>query len=1428
MAWLVLGLFLLPGVRLPAAAPSVFWNEFIIDRWENDDGLPENSATAMVQTPDGYLWFGTFKGLVRFDGARFTVFDPSNTPELPSEGIVNLHLDRAGRLWVSTFQGLARMEADRWRTFGVAEGWTANYVRTFAEGPRGELFITSFDGHVFRLEGDRWVRLPDPPGERQGYFGVVDRQGVFWAVQTGFFGHWDGQSWVSANQTGSMVQGLRSAHLARNGDLLLLQTNALVRARDGRLVSRVELKESLPPVWSAYEDRNGDEWVATREHGLYRILRDGTTTQLTTAGGLSYNSLRFCFEDREQNLWVGSSGGGLMRFKRRTFLSYGMESGLRERVVKSVAEWEPGRIVAGTYGGGLMQLTTAGAVGVGGPGDRQQFYVQSVLRDRRSALWVGTYKQGLFRWNEPAQWIPTEQSGGESVTALFEDSQGRVWIGGSEGVSRFDGVGFARPGGEAEFSPAAVGCFAEDRKTGTVLAGNLTGLFRFEGGRWTEILGASSNHLGWVGALLGEPDGTFWLGTTTAGLLRYRGGRFDAITEKQGLPTRSFGCILDDGIGHYWLASNRGIIRARKDDLHAVADGQAERLFLQHYTTSDGLPSVECPTGFQPTAMRDRQGRLWFATMKGVALVDPARVVVETNPPPVVIESVRAVDRHGSRQTLRLPGSVTVEVPAGSTQFRVDYTAPSFTSPEKIRFRHRLLSRGRVLDVVETGSRSASATLLPPGHYAFDVTAANHDGVWNPKGAKLAFTILPYFWQTHLFRWTVLLSVVGGACGTAWKLVQIRLRRERDRTEHERALAHEKGRLASVLEGTSDFVAFSALDGTVFYINPAGRRLIGLTETEELSRLYLRDLHPAGAAEQTMRTALETAARDGAWRGETVLRRRDGRDLQVSQVIVAHHDARGRPDFYSTILRDITELKESQQVLAELNEQMRLASFAARMGFWRLEFRTREIRTLQGDGPLTGLPPEARPQSLAQFEAILHPEDRSRVLEQARRTAETGEDYRAEFRICPPGQPVRWVSSFGHVVRDEAGQPASLLGFELDITDRIQLEDNFRQAQKLEAIGRLAGGVAHDFNNLLTVIRGNLDLVGVGGNLSPEAADCLHEAQMASERAAHLTRQLLAFSRRQMLQFAPLDLNQVVENLVRMLHRLIGEDVALRLDLAPGLPTVLADVASLDQVLMNLAVNARDAMPRGGTLSISTRETVLHEADCQAKPDRRAGSFVEMILADTGCGMSPETLGHIFEPFFTTKEVGKGTGLGLATVHGIIRQHQGWIEVDSGPGRGTTFHLLLPATSTPVPETASLPASAQPLGTETVLVAEDEAPVRRLITSVLQRQGYQVIEASTGPEALELVRRQPHSISLLVTDMVMPGGMTGGELAAAARPLQQGLRVLYISGYSREMVEGRTQPRVPGQFLPKPFRPDELVGAVRACLDGTDHFRRRT
>lgn len=397
------------------------------------------------------------------------------------------------------------------------------------------------------------------------------------------------------------------------------------------------------------------------------------------------------------------------------------------------------------------------------------------------------------------------------------------------------------------------------------------------------------------------------------------------------------------------------------------------------------------------------------------------------------------------------------------------------------------------------------------------------------------------------------------------------------------------------------------------------------------------------------------------------------------------------------------------------------------------------------------------------------------------------------------------------------------IGFALEVirkeTDRKQLEEQFRQAQKMEAIGRLAGGVAHDFNNILTVIKGHTSLLEATSGLPAEIQDSVREISLAATRASELTSQLLAYGRQQVVQPKNTDFNQVVSETNRLLHRVIGEQISLTERLQANLPFIKADPNILQQILINLAVNARDAMPQGGKLTIQTELRQIEPDFLSKHPEATSGQFVALIVTDTGSGISPEHMPHIFDPFFTTKEVGKGSGLGLASVYGMVKQHQGWITVESEVGLGTTFVLYFPISQLQPQNLGShdVPMTRAPADM-TLLIVEDETPVRKLTRMALERCGYQVLDAADGFSALEIWREQRDRITLVITDMVMPGGMSGMDLAAKLREEKPTVKVLFTSGYSREIFGQDLMLKEGMNFLPKPFRLVDLIAMVRHTI----------
>jgi two-component system cell cycle sensor histidine kinase/response regulator CckA len=455
------------------------------------------------------------------------------------------------------------------------------------------------------------------------------------------------------------------------------------------------------------------------------------------------------------------------------------------------------------------------------------------------------------------------------------------------------------------------------------------------------------------------------------------------------------------------------------------------------------------------------------------------------------------------------------------------------------------------------------------------------------------------------------------------------------------------------------------------------------------------------------------------------------------------------------------------------------------------------------------------------------PEDRQAEYDAFRTDVLEGRPFmgRETVRVRKDGTRID-VSISTSAIHDAAGRPVGSVALYVDIGGRKRAEEalrqsqeQLRQAQKMEAVGRLAGGIAHDFNNLLSAILSYSEMVMADLPEAHPSREDLEQIRQAGARAAELTQQLLAFSRRQLLQLRPLNLNTVVAGVDRMLRRVIGEDVVLQTILAPEIRPTRGDAGQLEHVLMNLAVNARDAMPAGGTLTITTADLDVGPAGLETWPELSPGRYVTLAVRDTGAGMTREVQERIFEPFFTTKPVGQGTGLGLSTVYGIVAQSGGQVFVRSAPGAGSTFTICLPAhTADAEPTVASPPPRPVHGGAETVLLVEDELLVRQLTHEILRRSGYQVLEASDGAEALRRLHDHPGRIDLLLTDVVMPS-MSGYELVERARPLRPEMRILYVSGYSEEAIIRQGQLTENIELLAKPFTPGVLTAKIRQLLD---------
>jgi PAS domain S-box-containing protein len=508
----------------------------------------------------------------------------------------------------------------------------------------------------------------------------------------------------------------------------------------------------------------------------------------------------------------------------------------------------------------------------------------------------------------------------------------------------------------------------------------------------------------------------------------------------------------------------------------------------------------------------------------------------------------------------------------------------------------------------------------------------------------------------------------------------------------------------------------------------------------------------------------------------------------------------------------------AEQALQQLEQRTRFALDAARVGIWELDLTTGVLNWSPTLEALHGVAPGRFARTLQAFIDLIHPDDRHEVERTIAQALLECTDSNLLYRTTWPDGTVHWLSGIGRTFFDAAANPVRSAGVSMDVTERRRMEERFRQSQKLESIGQLAAGVAHDFNNLLTAILGHCELLEetleTGGSVAEHSVG---EIRRASERAASLTQQLLAFGRRQMLAPRVLDLGTSLSAIQPMLRRLIREDIEISVRVEPNLVHVHIDPGQVEQVILNLALNARDAMPEGGTVTLELRNVVLDATDARQHAGTRAGRFAMLAVSDTGTGMDATTRDRIFEPFFTTKEQGKGTGLGLATVYGIVEQSGGHIAVSSEPGDGSSFRVYLPAVDGPVDEPPASATVSTSRGSETILVVEDESGVRALIQRVLSSRGYRVLLASTPSEALAIGQSYEEPIHLVISDVVLPE-MSGPMLVEQLILNRPHIRVLYVSGYTEHAVahRGVFGPRAP--FLPKPFTAATLLQKIRKLL----------
>jgi signal transduction histidine kinase/ligand-binding sensor domain-containing protein len=835
--------------QLGQGAPSSS-GDYLIDVTTGEKGLPNSSVTAIAQAPDGYLWVGTYNGLARFDGERFVKFYPENTPALKHARIRRLATTPDGRLWISAYDGSLTSYRDgqfelEWPGEGTADSttalvsrrtnqitfmlrsgefirrwsgpgtnhWetlrapTANAGQQVTEAGDGVIWCCGRDQKIARLIGNAFVTLPGNGGLDGATINclVADPRGRIWAGTERGFAVWNGTQFEPMTPTnGEAVVNVTFLRVLANGDVWSIANERVRRSRDREWMSEVEAARGLfsggRERTGLHEDAKGGVWLYDYGCGIFHIRADGRVRQLTAEESFPGERVDSFLEDREGNIWAGVDRGGLVRVREKRFSVLAPGDSAAAKAAVCVTEDRDGAIWVGTFGGGLHRWLHNEWQTFTLPGGTRRGFVFSVFADAGGKMWTSAGEEDLFLGT--AGKFTSFTPAVHGVKALLRARDGRLWIGTKSGLSVVTGGQFRQYYPEDGVARTDVRALAEDAG-GSIWAGAGDGtLYRIASNNVASFRAQDALAGQPIWSLLADVDGVVWVGTFRGGLLRFQDGKFVRFTTKDGLPDDVICQILQDDEGRLWAGTKQGIFHAEKSELNSFAAGRAGNINCTAYGRYDGLPSLECSDSYQPAAWRTRDGRLLFATLKGVVSVRPGEVAVNSLPPPVVIEGATVDGQEQTPEfvaadsprngTTRLPRLV---VAPGRQQVRIQFTGLSFVSPDRVRFKYKLDGLDREWSEPGT-ARSAQYNFLPPDEYRFQVKACNNDGVWNEHGAMLALVVQPHFYETWAFKVPAVSAGLALVIFAVRRVFVRRLRRQLEQLERQRAIERDRARIA--------------------------------------------------------------------------------------------------------------------------------------------------------------------------------------------------------------------------------------------------------------------------------------------------------------------------------------------------------------------------------------------------------------------------------------------------------------------------------------------------------------------------------------------------------------------------------------------------------------------------------------------------------
>lgn len=1413
--------------------------------------ITHNKINALFEDHKGVMWIGTDDGINIYnrdqDCFQKFIHDSVKLDVLCNKIINVIYEDRTGNLWIGSEDGLCKLNKSRTKIVKYKKNnlddssLSNNHISAIFEDRQGILWIGTNTGLNYLIpESNKFVRI----FHERGKINTLSSNHIN-AIYEDISGH----LWIATDD------GLSKYNHKQNH----------FRTYKHNRYNKNTIADNR--INSILQDKNGLLWIGT-EFGLSIFNQSkGKFTnfhsQLGNQFSLSDNSIYSLYEDRSGIIWIGTSAGGICKYNPQLerFAHYLVNqiqtNHNSDNSIYNFEQSKNGIIWIGTNQGlySFNRINGKYRRFASNPNDKNSLSdnrIRDLFFDEQGYLWIGTY-DGLNRFDTRTNSFRTYKHkpnnknslSNNFIISITEYPKGVLWIGtNGGGVNRFD----IRKGKFTRYTA--------DSTTENPLSNNR--IFNIyadkKGFLWLGTYGGGLNRLNtktgevkvymydnenpnsingnFIYSIHEDTDGLLWLGMYGTGLNRFDpvNETFTYVDKSTGLKNNLIYGILEDNKKCLWMSTNRGII---KFDPNAE---EGERKFRQ-FDVNDGLQSSEFNFG---AYYKNLKGEMFFGGVNGFNIFHPDTIADYNYKVPIVItnlelEHQRAEIGEGRRLSKAISELQQIELEAGINAITFEFSALDYSNPYKNKYAYQLVGVDEDWIYVPASKRFAQYTNLSGGNYLLKVKGSNSDGIWNEDGVSLKVIVHPKLWETLWFKILSGLLLLGfGVLFYKIRTNNIRRRNAQlqeinftlgkeieERLKVEEALQDSEEKYRTITDNLHAGIYRNTTKsrGKFIEVNPTFIKMFGFDSKEEALNASAADLYDDPKDRDRFRRKMR---RNGFVDNEEyLLKRKNEEPFWASITAVSVFDDKVETEYVDGMVEDISERKSVEKALIESEEKYRILVERATDGILILK-----------DGNIEYANPRMSMLSGYETNELLGSSLVSYVDEDDVQKLNAYYNLKIYNKDAASTYEMQLIHKKRHKIVTEVnasqisyeGKPADLI-FIRDISMRRQFEIQLRQTHKMEAIGHLAGGVAHDFNNILTVINGHAELAQLLMTKRHRAYKHVDDVIRSAGKASDLIRQLLAFSRQQIIEPKIIDVNKVITSLDKMLHRIIGEDLQIISKLMDNLPSIKADPGQIEQVLMNLIINARDAIldnpnqKADKQIVIETNKTKISESFARDNLDTKPGDYVLISIQDNGKGMNRSTIDRIFDPFFTTKEHGKGTGLGLATVFGIVKQNEGHIEVNSKPGKGTIIKVYWPYSELEAISEDDGPMSKLRLGgNETILIVEDEENVRGFTREALESSGYKVLEATDGVDALSILKKNSKKIDLVISDVVMPK-MGGQELAQEVRKLYPKLKIIMMSGYTDSQIirDGTEAQSV--NFIYKPFSIKSISKKVRDILE---------